>query len=255
LNPINVLVTGVGGGGHGEQILKALRLAKTPYHIIGGDISIMSKGLTEVDEAVILPPAQAPNYISTLLQLCKKEAIQVVFHGSEPELKILSKERHLFKENNIFLPINPEKVIDICMDKNKTITFLEEKGFDVPKTKKVTSLDDVKNLNILPAILKPSVEGGGSNGVLLAQSQDELELFTKYLLSQFSELIIQEYMGSPESEFTVGVLISMKGELLNSIAVKRYLNSSLSSRIRVKNRSSKKRIGNPSHYQQWNFPR
>ena len=29
------MITGIGGGGHGEQILKALRLAGRPYRIIG----------------------------------------------------------------------------------------------------------------------------------------------------------------------------------------------------------------------------
>ena len=42
---VSVMVTGVGGGGHGEQILKALRLAPTRYEIVGGDMSPVSSGL------------------------------------------------------------------------------------------------------------------------------------------------------------------------------------------------------------------
>lgn len=35
-----ILVTGIGGGGNGEQVLKALRLAKdSDYTIIGTDIT------------------------------------------------------------------------------------------------------------------------------------------------------------------------------------------------------------------------
>ena len=36
---IRVMVTGVGGGGNGEQLVKALRLARTNYRIIGADIT------------------------------------------------------------------------------------------------------------------------------------------------------------------------------------------------------------------------
>ena len=46
---VKVMVTGVGGGGHGEQILKALRLASTEYEIVGSDMSPLSKGLQDID--------------------------------------------------------------------------------------------------------------------------------------------------------------------------------------------------------------
>ena len=44
---ITVMLTGIGGGGHGEQILKALKLAETDYEIIGCDMSPNSLGLSE----------------------------------------------------------------------------------------------------------------------------------------------------------------------------------------------------------------
>ena len=34
-----VLLTGIGGGGHGEQILKALRLGELEYDIVGTDVA------------------------------------------------------------------------------------------------------------------------------------------------------------------------------------------------------------------------
>ena len=57
LNKIPVLVTGIGGGGVGEQILKCLRMSKMPYYIVGGDMNRNSKGFKLVDQAYILPPA------------------------------------------------------------------------------------------------------------------------------------------------------------------------------------------------------
>lgn len=71
-NRINLLITGVGGGGHGEQVLKALKMAKTPYTIIGTDMSPISMGLYEVDKAYIVPRADDSAYISTMLGICKK---------------------------------------------------------------------------------------------------------------------------------------------------------------------------------------
>src|SRR5205809_1049182 len=64
---VAVMVTGVGGGGHGEQIIKALRLSTRRYTIIGADSSPVSKGLMEVDDAYVLPPAADPDYVPCFL--------------------------------------------------------------------------------------------------------------------------------------------------------------------------------------------
>ncbi len=241
---VTVMVTGIGGGGHGEQIIKALRLAPVNYEIVGCDMSPLSKGLLDVDHPYLLPPASDPNYISCLLAICAKHKVQVLFHGSEPELKVMSRERIKIQNAGIFLPINPESVIDICMDKFKTMAFLSENGFSFPETVRISSLEDVKNINILPAVIKPSVGGGGSGNAFIAQTEKELHFFSEYLLSIYSEFIIQEYVGTTDSEYTVGILVSMDGVLLNSIAVNRSILSGLSNRIKIPNRTGNIKFGN-----------
>lgn len=241
--PLVVMVTGVGGGGHGEQILKALRLSFLKFHIIGGDMSPMSKGLADVDVPYILPPASDEEYIPALLTVCKKYNVKALFHGSEPELKAMDRARKEIQQEGIFLPINPSSVIDICMDKFKTFKFLASKGLDFPTTEKITNIDDAEKIDFFPAVLKPSIAGGGSANVMLAQTREELITFCKYLLTIYDEFIVQEYIGTPDSEYTVGVLISMDGELINSIAVKRMILSSLSNYIKVPNRTKRKDLG------------
>lgn len=237
------MVTGVGGGGHGEQVIKALRLATTRYTIVGGDMSPWSKGLMEVDHGYVLPPASDPDYVAYVLSVCKRHGVLALFHGSEAELTVLSRERARFEEAGVFLPVNPERVIDTCMDKGKTMRFLSEHGFRTPRWLTVRSADDVHHVDFLPAVLKPSVGGGGSVHVLLAQTQSELVAFSEYLLGIYPQFLVQEYVGTTEDEYTVGVLLSMDGELLNSIAVRRAILSSLSNRIKVANRTSKKELG------------
>ncbi|RLC14554.1 MAG: carbamoyl phosphate synthase, partial [Deltaproteobacteria bacterium] len=103
---IAVMVTGIGGGGHGEQIIKALRLADTKYEIVGCDMSPVSKGLAEVEHPYLVPPASDPDYITCILALCNKHKVKALFHGSEPELKVMSRDREAIEGNGIFLPIN-----------------------------------------------------------------------------------------------------------------------------------------------------
>lgn len=240
---MNVMLTGVGGGGHGEQILKALRLGKVKYNIVGGDMSSISKGLMEVDTPYILPAANDPSYIDTVIKICKKHNVKALFHGSEPELRVMSDNRDQIEGEGIFLPINPKRVIDICMDKYQTMKFLEESNFSFPRSVAVRNIEELESINFNPTVLKPSVGGGGSANLFLAQSKDELMTFGKYLLNIYPEFIVQEYVGTPEGEFTVGVLISMDGELINSIAVKRMILSSLSNRIKVPNLTGNEKLG------------
>ncbi|MBI4504036.1 MAG: ATP-grasp domain-containing protein [Chloroflexi bacterium] len=243
MNPLTVLVTGVGGGGHGEQILKALRMAKTPYRIIGADMLPYVTKLKEVDEAYVLPAASHPTYVERLLEVCARQNVAAVFHGSEPELKVMSARRDEIQARGIFLPINPASVIDLCMDKVRTSEFLVAHGFDVPAYRRIRTPEDLSAFHILPAVLKPSVGGGGSANIFIAQNRRDLMCFGEYLLSLYPEFIAQEYVGTPDDEYTVGALVTMDGVLLNSIAVKRNILTSLSARIKVPNRSGRQDLG------------
>ena len=50
-------------------------------------------------------------------------------------------------------------------------------------------------------------------------------------------------MGTPEQEYTVGLLFAMDGKLLSSVGLKRNLASALSRRSRVKNRTPNAALG------------
>lgn len=237
---MNVLVTGVAGGGVGEQIIKALRLSDIKYHILGTDTNSFSKGIFECDSYKILPPASNLGYIDNLLELCKKEKIKVIFPGSEDELKMIGKYRDSF--NGIFLPINSNEVLRTCFDKMETNNFLNSNGFLFPKTVTILSPTFIPKLTYFPVVIKPKSGGRGSSNVFIAQDPKELKMVLTYLLRECGEVLVQEYIGTPEDEYTIGVLSSMNGEIINSIGVRRIL-SGLSNKIKVKNRTQKKELG------------
>lgn len=240
---MNVLVTGVGGGGHGEQILKALRLAETDYHIVGTDMSPYSKGLMEVDHPCVVPPARDPAYLETILDICRRHEIRAVFHGSEHELLALSRARETLNEAGLVLPVNTRSIIETCSDKVQTSEALAAHGFEVVPFRKVRTPEDLETVETLPVVLKPSVGGGGSAGTVIAQTREELMTFGRSLLAGGAELIAQDYVGTPDSEYTVGVLHDLDGTFLNAIAVKRNITTALSNRLRERNRSGREDLG------------
>lgn len=243
MKKINVLVTGASGGGVGEQIIKALKLSSLNLFIITTDVKINSKGLSDGHKGYVVPFANDESYIQTILNLCDENDVKVVFPGSEAELTKLSQNREVFENRKILLPINSNKVIDICTDKTKTMIFLEENGFNFPKNITIKSSDDIKKIDFLPAVIKPSIGGGGSKDIMIAQTVEEVKLFSTYLLNMYDEFIVQEYVGTPDSEYTVGVLNSMDGEFINSIAIHKSIENALNNRIRIKNRTSRKDLG------------
>lgn len=232
-----VMVTGIGGGGVGEQILKCLKMSSNDYYIVGGDMNQFSKGLAIVDKPYILPPASADRYVDALLAVCKRHGVKALFYGSEPELKVMSQYRELFAQHDIFIPLCPQSVIDTCMDKNKTMRWFHDNGFCMPRSEKVVDAEALSRIDFIPAVLKPSIGGGGSANSFVARNADELKLFGTYLLELYGEFIVQEYVGSYDSEYTVGVLCDLQGKYINSIAVKKSILSGLSNRIKVKNTS------------------
>ena len=243
MQKITVLVTGVAGGGLGEQIIKALRLSSIPYEIVGIDMDSRSMGLQYVDHPYVVPPASDTIYNSVINALCLKHGVKVLIPGSEPELMAISRNRDQFAKNGVVALINSHEVIKTCLDKLLTMSFLERFGFSHPQYMRICSSADLATIDYLPAVLKPASGAGGSVNTFIVQSQQELVAFGKYLLELTGGFICQEYVGTPEEEYTVGVLLGLDGKLINSIAVRRNLGSGLSRRLRIPNRTSNNELG------------
>lgn len=237
------MVTAVGGGGHGEQVLKALQIGNDPrFELIAADCDPKAPQLSRTERSVVLPMASSPDYLDELLRHCRELGVKALIHGCEPELLVFSRERRRIEKAGIFLPINPAHVIETCMDKRKTMDFLDGEGFAPPRTVACNSSEDLAEVDFFPAVLKPATGSGGSANCFIAQDRDELRALADYLhLDDLQQaFIVQQYCGTPDSEYTVGVLTGMDGELINSIAVKRNLAGSLGTRLAMRNRS-----GNP----------
>jgi carbamoyl-phosphate synthase large subunit len=243
VGPIRVMLTGIGGGGHGEQILKALRLGKLKYWIVGTDAGAACANRGKVDEFLTVPRASNPSFLDTIVQIALSRRCLAIFHGSEPEMAVLSKARDQLSSKGLYVPVNPPSVLALCQDKAKTLAHLEKHGFPCPAYREVRSVDELEGLQRFPFVLKPSIGGGGSANVFIVQTREELQFFATYLLSLYECFVVQEYVGTADDEYTVGVLFGQDGELLNSIVIKRIINNALTIRTRVPNRTGRADLG------------
>jgi carbamoyl-phosphate synthase large subunit len=243
---IRVMVTAVGGGGHGEQILKALRLADGDrYHVVAADARSNQPQFDMADENTLLPLASDPSYIEKLLASCKAHGIQALFHGCEPELRLFADNLELLKANDLFVPINRPGLIRLCMNKERANERLGELGFTPPRSFRLGSRDDVDKIDWWPAIVKPSVGSGGSANCYIAQSSAQVHSLMDFLGGDLLDrgLLLQEYVGTDDDEFTVGVLHDLDGGLINSIAIRRTLEGQMNVRLRVPNQTPRTDLG------------
>jgi carbamoyl-phosphate synthase large subunit len=243
---INVLVTAIGGGGQGEQVLKALRLAGPGrYRIFGADARADCAQAPLVEDFATLPAAGDPAYLERLLDLCRRWEIRALFHGCEPELKVFAEHRAQIEGAGLFLPINDTTLIRLCMDKAALNGRLTELGFAPPRHTVAFGEADLAAIDWFPVVVKPPVGTGGSANVYIAQTQSELKALVAYLGlgSNRQRFMIQEYVGRAEGEFTVGVLHDLNGRFIDSIAVRRDLSSGLSVRVSVPNRTGRAELG------------
>jgi carbamoyl-phosphate synthase large subunit len=239
---LTVLVTAVGGGGVGEQTLKALRLAGG-YRIVGADARGRCAQFDLVDQAVLLPPAGSREYVEALLYVAERTGAQAVFPGSEPELRVMSDNRDRIQGAGLLLPVNPKNVIDTGMDKMATVQFLDEHGFASPRSVRIESLDDLEQVDWFPVIIKPSVGSGGSRDCFIAQTARQLELVGEYILTTGAQLMVQEYVGTADDEYTVGVLHDLDGKFINSIGLRRLVSGQLHTKVSVKNVTGRRDLG------------
>lgn len=226
---ICVLITGVGGGGTGMELIKAFKNSPNPYKIVATDMWENSFGLSETNYRYVIPKASSPKYLDSLLKICKKENVQAIATGSEPELEKVSKNAKLFEEIGVKVLLNPWNVIKKCSDKFSLMNFLSSKGIPCPNYFLYENENDIKKIRSYPVIIKPK-SGSGSQNVYLAQDSEEAKFFSKYLKKYEFEPLIQEYVGSYDEEFTIGVLYADNGKLMTSIAMKKLLGSGLSTR-------------------------
>lgn len=233
MKKINVLVTGIGGGSHGEQIIKALKLATNiDLTIIGTDVTDITTGKRLVNIFYKVPYANADNYKDVLADIIKKHEVKFIFHGSEPELKFISENRDFFEELNVGHPLNSKEIIALCMNKYETFEKLKELGFHLGKYKKIDKTEDIENIDFFPLVLKPSTGSGGSAHVNICFDREDLEMATKYMLKYGVDIVAQEYIYS-ENEYTIGVSSDKNANIIGSIGIRRILGNSLSTRVKI----------------------
>ena len=220
---ISVLITGVGGRSVGHQILHSLALTGEKYKIVATDIDPFSFGLYQTEHHYIVPKASSPDYLPAIMRLVRRENVQVILPGSEAEVQVLAHARQDLENAGCALVASPVEVIDLASDKWVLQGWLERNGFGVPRATIGTNWKVLADSVGFPLIAKPATMSGGSRSVAILNDQEEVSQYLFAVGLPVESVIFQEYVGDIDSEYTVGVLVSKDGTIIDSIVIHRKL--------------------------------
>ena len=219
-----VLVTGVGGRSVGFQILEALLSIPDRYDILVCDSDPTAYGLYCVDRRFLVPPVvQAKEYFEAIRNLVEQESIDAVIPGTEIELKFLSKQISELDELGVVLLASPAQVIDTCLDKALAAKWMEDNQISSARTVGVESLEELTQSVGFPIVAKPTDVTGGSRNVEILADRAEVRDYVERFPRDPKTLIFQEYVGTADSEYTVGVLTHRDGSIMDSLVIKRLV--------------------------------
>jgi carbamoyl-phosphate synthase large subunit len=202
---MNILFTCVG---RRVSLMGAFRRAMDALGLTGKliatDITSTSPAFHAADEGVLVPRAEAPEYISALLEIVRERRIGLLVPLTDLDLRVLSKEQSRFDELGCTVMIGTEESVAICRDKSLTNSLLGEIGLATVET---FSLEAFRDHPFYPCFAKPV---RGSAGVGSSVIRDELEL-NAHVETYGRKIIVQEYL--PGREFTIDVYRDRAGEV------------------------------------------
>ena len=194
---------------------------------VGVDMSSEPSAKYIVDSFYQVPAAVDPQYCDIVLDICKKEKVDIYFPTISAEVSTVSKRKAEFEAIGTMLSISDPKAVVIANNKLKAYEFLQTKGIPVPKYYGVHSVQDfIDGCKALgypenPVCLK-IVDNSGSRGVRIIDAKRNRyqifahekpnSFFTSYedMLSilksveKLDEMMLVEYM--PGNEYTVDLL-------------------------------------------------
>jgi carbamoyl-phosphate synthase large subunit len=198
-----ILITGC----LGDISINMVRLLRDEGYtgmIIGADVRKEFFSDFFYDANYILPKASSPNYLEELESLVLSQKVDLLIPNSEAELNrlpdVLPYENYGVKVLKV-----AHSVIEVCLDKLKTVRFLEHKKLNFPITSVLES-DNKMKLDF-PCVIKPRF-GQGSKDILILQNENQSESL------KFREgYLCQELLGDEDQEFTCGLFRTYAGEI------------------------------------------
>ncbi len=189
-------------------------------NVIATDMTDLSPAAHDADRYYKVPAITAPEYIDTVLDICKKEEISAVLSLIDPELSLLAKNKDRFAEAGVMVIGSSYELCEMALDKMEMYNWLSEHGYRCAKSytdKEAFYCDRAAGEIDFPVFVKP-VRGSASVAISKVCDEQTLEL----LFEKSDNLMIQEFLDG--QEIGADCYIDMlSGELVSVFTKKKLL--------------------------------
>lgn len=186
-------------GGSAQQVIAIKTAKRLGYYTVLCDYLTDNPGQYVADKFYLLSTTDK----QAMLEVAQKEQIDgVIAYASDPAAPTAA-----YVAEQLGLPTNPYRSVDILCNKDKFRAFMSENGFDCPAAKGYTNAEDAladKDTFDYPIIMKP-VDSSGSKGVTILESSDGFEKAVDFAFSfSRSKRIIIEKFIVRKHKYTIG---------------------------------------------------
>lgn len=238
--PISVIITSVGGEII-PGIIDALRSEDSyEFKIVGVDMEEDAVGQKFTNEFYTVPGGLESGYISRMVDISKREKIDVIVPLSDQETRSLSKNKDEFRSIGTEILTPNGESVEISSDKGSMLEYLDENGVSVPDYYLPNSFEEldqaVSELGYpeKKVVMKPRRQRSARGFWLLSdeRSTQDLAMNEKCLQSlpynslrdlltdkqSMPNVVVMEYLEGPD--FNVDCL-SVRGETVYQIPIRR----------------------------------
>jgi carbamoyl-phosphate synthase large subunit len=191
----NVLLT---AGSRRVPLVNAFRRAVAPLggRVITTDVNALSPAVLAADHAYRVPLAADPDYLPSLLHICREEGVGLLVPTIDDELETIGGARDLFAQGGTYVAASSVETVAVCNDKYRTCVHLRERGIAAAAS---WLPDELPEGLQMPLFVKPR-HGRGGIGAFAVRNARELAFFLEYV----EKPVVQEFLDAPE--FTIDML-------------------------------------------------
>jgi carbamoyl-phosphate synthase large subunit len=153
----------------------------------------------------VVPRVGAPDYLDRMLDICRREAVDLFLPALDEELALCGRNRGRFEALGTRLLLSGPRALEVCADKWKMFQFFQHCGVATATTLPVEAYRPGA-IPGFPLVVKPR-SGRGSAGVFKARNPEELSFFSRYV----EGAIVQECLEGVE--YTVDVLADLRSRV------------------------------------------
>ncbi len=195
--------------------------------VVGADMSADDTILQMCDAAYQMPRCSDPGYISELLEICKKERVDILLPIMSAELNALAENRDAFAGIGTIVSVSDLQALAIANNKCRLLNFMKENDLPCAEYYAVHSREELREYTKRlgypeKKVCVKAADSSGSRGFrILSENASRFDMFlnekpTAGIISlddlldiltesdKFPELLVMEYL--PGAEYSVDLL-------------------------------------------------